>query len=145
MQSPGVNSPGAEGPREWRVMSPISGPSSMTFQTIGAGALLLLILAGATGGIGLALNQSGDPLFFFSLYVFFAALGVLLAAVGGYQVQYRRELSQGYTSATTNFANAAQIDARSGVVIREPGDPFLDRTSRKARTASARRWARERA
>ncbi|WP_158864172.1 hypothetical protein [Leifsonia sp. AG29] len=61
-----------------------------------------------------------------------------MAAGGISALQSRRELARGYTSLPSGNANAAQIDPRSGAVIREPGEAFLTKQERVRRTALAR-------
>ena len=83
-----------------------------------------------------------EPLFYACIAAIALLLALELAAVIGYQVQLRREFAHGYTSSNRELANAAQIDPRTGYVIREPGEKLLAPDERKRRIQEARELAK---
>lgn len=144
MPSDGVNMQAdTSGEVCFRFVRKVLGGSSSTWQW-----LVLISVFGTVGmlllfGVAYVLNPYGSPFFFICLFGTsgFLVLGILAAC--GVQVQYRRELARGYTCSPIDYVNAAQIDPRTGVVIRDPGEPLLSKDERAQRVARAREWARK--
>lgn len=83
----------------------------------------------------------GGFLFFGFLYVFVLSGFLLVIAILMVRVQASRETKRDYTPSAYKNVNAAQIDLRTGIVIREPGEPFLTKAERIQAVRRARVWA----
>lgn len=119
--------------------------ASTTWQNVGIGAMAGL----AVFGIGMILMIVFRPShltspWYVSFFGFLGLMGVsvclLIFAAVMARVQERRELRRGYTPNPYRNVNAAQIDLRTGVVIREPGEPLLTRAQRVEAVRRARAW-----
>lgn len=77
----------------------------------------------------------------FGVLWLFALSGFLLIFGGVmFRLQQRRELRRGYTPNAYTNVNAAQIDLRTGIVIREPGEPLMTKAQRVDAVRRARAW-----
>jgi hypothetical protein len=130
-----------------RSVDRVRGPSSFAWFRLTMVLLLTWVVLGVATLIA-TLSRPGSPdagwflLYFVLLGAWVVLLVVLFVTVAGSRIQSARELRSGYTDAINTNANAAQIDPRTGVVIREPGAPFLTKDELVAAKQQAREWAR---
>lgn len=124
----------------------IRGGASTTWQNVGIGAMGGL----AFFGVGMILMAAFRPSHLtsswqVSFFIFLGLMGIsvylLIFAGVMARVQERRELKRGYTPNRYRNLNAAQIDLRTGVLIREPGEPLLTKLQRADAVQRARAWA----
>lgn len=132
--------------RSMRRVQRIKGGASTTWQNVGTGAMAGL----AVFGVGMILmivfrpfrlTPFWDALFFGFLGLLGVSVYVLILAGAIAHLQNRREVKRGYTPNAYTNVNAAQIDPRTGVVIREPGEPLLTKAQRVEAVRRARAWA----
>ncbi len=93
----------------------------------------------------LGVNAAGIysiPLLIVSSVGFMGLLPLGMILIGIFTLQRRRELALGYGYLSSDPLAANEVDARSGVVIREGGMPRLSKAERSARVAAARAWAK---
>ena len=129
----------------FRRVNRIPGPTSWVTGRVFL-LLLCLWIVGAVVLIGLLIahvtaTKAGGK-FFLSFMFAWLGVGVLMfATLGIGYLQIRHELRRGdYT--VQDIENAVQIEPRTGVVIREAGDPLLSPAEYKARVREARAWAK---
>ncbi len=99
--------------------------------------LVSLVLMGVN-----AAGMYSIPLLIVSSVGFMGLLPLGMILIGIFTLQRRRELALGYGYLSSDPLAADEVDARSGVVIREGGMPRLSKAERSARVAQARAWAK---
>lgn len=111
---------------------------------------VLLVWLWIWGGWSLALlvmgfsriyaSDGGRTVFLAVLYAWAGLVPVALLILGyGFFILRQERIKGRYTAQP--LSNATQIDSRTGVVIREAGDPLLSPAEYKIRLQEAREWA----
>ena len=130
-----------------RFVDRISGPSSFAWFRLTM-VLLLTWVAFGIATLSVVLTRPGTPdtrwfdFYFIVLGIWMLLLVALFVTVAGTRIQGARELRHGYTDDININVNAAQIDPPTGVVIREPGAPFLTKDELVTAKQHARDWVR---
>lgn len=132
-------------PMTMRRVDRIKGGASTTWQRAGIAGIAGMPVF--TGALTLsfvfrpASDSSGWKVIAFAFLYLFALSGFLLVlAIAMVRIQASRETKRGYTPNAHTNVNAAQIDLRTGIVIREPGEPLLTKAQRVEAVRRARAW-----
>jgi hypothetical protein len=103
------------------------------------GPLVALLFAIASGAqVGLLLD-----LFHVFLGIWLVGVVVGMGVIGvGLPTRLKMELAAGYTTANFAHPEVDLVDSKTGIVLRNAGEPLLDRSSFKALREEARALAR---
>lgn len=135
-----------DAPMTMRRIQPIRGGASTTWQRVGiAGIAGMPVFMGALT-LSFVFRPASDStgwkvVAFAFLYLFVLSGFLLVLAIAMVRVQASRETKRGYTPSANTNVNAAQIDLRTGIVIREPAEPLLTKPQRVEAIRRARAWA----